>query len=285
MVQFKTSQCILDSQERSGADEYWRLERPSHSTKAEILKGQLREKAYYFKPSATKDRLRNVVVRCELGFLSYDKYPAKELKELCKQRRLELGAVTTKDNLVQILELADDNATFDRFLDLPPELRNRIYTFHFDAFASAEFPTTPPIARVSRQLRQETLVLFYQAFKIRISTCTYATKRLFVSMPIHCLENLRRFEVHGAIVSETALSLVLRKWDVNLGTAGNDAHVSVDLLEWHVNYTVDGIAVKERVEARLKKEFEAIAAREGQKKLRRSDVDMFRRVFEPEDEE
>lgn len=56
--------------------------------------------------------------------------------------------------------------------DLAAELRIMIYTFHLQDLdtQSAELPITPPLTQVSRQLRSESLPLFY-------STCSLSLNR------------------------------------------------------------------------------------------------------------
>ena len=157
MVQFKGRNSEAN---RNG---YWKLERPPlRQTRSKRLIDQLSGRGYRVKSSANKDRLLDLTTRCERGFPSYDKYSAKELKGFCEQRQLQIGATTKKDDFVRILEPADDSATFDRFLDLPAELRNTIYALQFETFGAIERPAEPPITQVSRQLRQESLGLFHR---------------------------------------------------------------------------------------------------------------------------
>ncbi|KAK4539579.1 hypothetical protein LTR36_010515 [Oleoguttula mirabilis] len=73
------------------------------------------------------------------------------------------------------LEIADRQRTFHAFLKLPPELRNLVYEHMFDDIAPlAEGllrPKQPSITRVCRQVRQESLGLFYatQTFVLEIA--------------------------------------------------------------------------------------------------------------------
>lgn len=64
------------------------------------------------------------------------------------------------------LKNADKHPRFSRFLDLAPELRNRIYEFAIEDLnptkQSRVSPMTPAISRVNRQLRMETLPLFFR---------------------------------------------------------------------------------------------------------------------------
>lgn len=88
---------------------------------------------------------------------------------MCHQRVLQLSdRVKKKAEIIALMEVADDDCMFARFLYLPPELRNRIYQLHFETFEALSRPSPPPLSKVSRQLRQETLVLFFQTCTARI---------------------------------------------------------------------------------------------------------------------
>lgn len=106
-----------------------------------------------------------------------------------KDRRLELPNTTPRRlwaTLVARLEEADEDATSERFMDLPPELRERIASYYMADLESPvykedgddsvcmpanddgstkrvlEHPTQPPLTQTCRLLRQETLPLFYK---------------------------------------------------------------------------------------------------------------------------
>ena len=68
--------------------------------------------------------------------------------------------------MVVALKNADKHPRFPRFLDLAPELRNRIYEFAIEDLnptkQSRVSPATPAISRVNRQLRNETLPFFFR---------------------------------------------------------------------------------------------------------------------------
>jgi hypothetical protein len=80
--------------------------------------------------------------------------------------------VAGRQKIVDVLEHADDNATFERFIDLPPELRVRTYTIYFESFgvdARAVLSVPPPPCETSRLLRKESLLLFYQTRRFAIN--------------------------------------------------------------------------------------------------------------------
>jgi hypothetical protein len=110
--------------------------------------------------------------------LNYDDCTVGELIAFTKSRSIvvppQVHGRFTKDSLVTALLEADEGSTFSRLLDLPPEIRNMIYEFYMDSFRAAPYtvyetrvlllPDQPPLGRVSRQLRQEVLPLFYESF-------------------------------------------------------------------------------------------------------------------------
>ncbi|KAF7197818.1 hypothetical protein HII31_00907 [Pseudocercospora fuligena] len=77
-------------------------------------------------------------------------------------------------------EIAAKSKAF-RFMDLPAELRNRIYAFtfqnekNFGEQRSLALLATPAITRVSKQIRQETLPLFFATTSFRLDVCSYFT--------------------------------------------------------------------------------------------------------------
>lgn len=62
--------------------------------------------------------------------------------------------------------------TFPRFLDLPAELRVRIYEYHLEEMMlqTDSIVHQPPICLASRQLRAETLSIFYAESCVKINT-------------------------------------------------------------------------------------------------------------------
>ncbi|KAK6433380.1 hypothetical protein LTR95_010448 [Oleoguttula sp. CCFEE 5521] len=129
----------------------------------------LDEAGYYHPKQPSWTRAFRLIVRCQSGLLSYEKYGVAELRDFAAargiagtgsapQRSLEKRK---KAELVQILEQADEEMTF-RLMDLPPELRNHIYIDYLDTL-----PTMPkrfvqsPLCLASQELRHDTLKVFY----------------------------------------------------------------------------------------------------------------------------
>ncbi|PPJ51341.1 hypothetical protein CBER1_08616 [Cercospora berteroae] len=150
-------------------DKYWRLANYNGSTKV-ALRRQL-EAANYHIPVSRRDRrtLAQQLQRHDRQLLSYFGCSVTELQQYVTARGLQLeqSRRSLVNKLVTALETADANPSFDHFLDLPPELRVLIYGFYMSSFDSTlQSPTQPPLTKVSRLIRQESLPIFY-------NTCTF----------------------------------------------------------------------------------------------------------------
>lgn len=121
--------------------------------------------------------------RQEKELMTYNNCSYEELLKFCVQRHIpvpekkvpipssgssgkpEEETESSKKELMRILMEADENRTFPRFTELPPEMRNLIYEFSYEFFEEDSTPneirTPPPIAQVSRLIRAEALPLFY----------------------------------------------------------------------------------------------------------------------------
>jgi hypothetical protein len=75
-----------------------------------------------------------------------------------------------KTTLVKLLKDADREATFEGFVDLPAELRNKIYRKALVVEGVQSLKRVPAICRVSKQLRNETLPVYFglNTFEITI---------------------------------------------------------------------------------------------------------------------
>jgi hypothetical protein len=94
-----------------------------------------------------------------------------------------------KRDLVKMLMKADDERTFTKLFNLPPELRTTIYSFYICDFGKDTkssglqalwAPAQPPLAKVSRMLRREVLPVFYNQcrFRITLNQTKNASRRL-----------------------------------------------------------------------------------------------------------
>lgn len=144
-------------------DTYWRLE-THDSTSVESLREQL--KSVGWKPEAVfyKFELIEFVHRLERGFLCYESCTTDELVQFARAHRIEIQDPENREreSLVQVLEEADEYASFEKLFDLPAEMRNRIYEAYLAEFPKGlDCPSQPPLTRTSRQVRAEVLPLFY----------------------------------------------------------------------------------------------------------------------------
>jgi hypothetical protein len=150
---------------------YWQTDLPYLTTMDEWRR-YLEARRCYYKPSASLARLKELADRGARGLQSYEAHGYHMLRALAKDRGMgsQVRRRAKKQELIRCLEDADDwnvaskaLPTFHRFFELPPELRNRIYTFYFDSLGKVppRF-VVPPLCRASRQLRLETTQLFFE---------------------------------------------------------------------------------------------------------------------------
>jgi hypothetical protein len=155
----------------AGPNEYWKLDSGARLSVQELV--NLLKTSKFSCKSRHKGRARVCALyfRCQRGLLPYDGLPTSELKLFASQRALPSaqtfgGQKLTTTTLKALLEEADDDATFERLSDLPPELRTAIFAHYFnsldDSLARRRYKYQPPITLVSPQIRQESLPLFYE---------------------------------------------------------------------------------------------------------------------------
>jgi hypothetical protein len=159
----------------AGHSSYWNLKDGELLNKDDLY-NKLYWNNFHVLKSTKADRLRELYVRSQRGMRSYEGVNRKELEHYITQRRIPLPdmVLATMEDLKRQLEQNDDeNNTFHRFLDLPPELRERIYAQYFDTYNEDDNPKCqPPISYASRTVRRESLPLFYECclFSIRAAT-------------------------------------------------------------------------------------------------------------------
>ena len=86
--------------------------------------------------------------------------------------------------LLPKLEKMDDVRDFPRFMELPAELRTRVYELYVAAFPNTlRLPTKPPLSRTSRFVRQEVLPVLYEnaEFQIDIKQHSHAPRQFLES--------------------------------------------------------------------------------------------------------
>ena len=155
--------------------DYWKL--PSYrGYSVKEMRELLNQRQYYAGSAKDKGKLSECLRRSDLGLISYVNLSNKDLRQLIEDRDIDTSDVLDgirmgrRQDLVSLLESADDRPRFRKFLRLPPELRNRIYDFYFAEFEDKPIyaPTQPPLTTSCRTIRSETLQMFYSKCKFAV---------------------------------------------------------------------------------------------------------------------
>ncbi|GIZ43349.1 hypothetical protein CKM354_000658100 [Cercospora kikuchii] len=148
-------------------DNFWKLVRREDLLRPDIMT-LLRAARLPVKFSATKEELLQQHICWQRRQLDYGRCTVAELRTFSVQRGIVDSRVARKlrsKELVSKLHEADDGETFNRFLDLPAELRLYIYELYFESFETQERPLPAPypipLAHVSSLLRKEVLPVYY----------------------------------------------------------------------------------------------------------------------------
>ena len=95
------------------------------------------------------------------AIVEIDSCSQHELTRFAKDRRIDLNGAKSKKTIIIALSQADDVRMFKNFMELPPELRNRVYDWYLAPFPrKLTLPSVPPLARASKQLKSEVQPLF-----------------------------------------------------------------------------------------------------------------------------
>lgn len=282
-----------------------RLQRGSRSyTFPEALR-YLDDAGFYLPKNSSWTRTKDLLIRCQSGRLSYEKYGVAELRGFLAARQAGTtdreGQVlirkAKKEEIVRRLEVADDTATF-RLMDLPPEMRTLIHTMYLDSFPvlPARF-VQPPVCLASRCLRQDSLKLFYSRCTFHL---TFFVERTYCrgspignfsvrfdsttldNVPPEHLAYMSRFEVH-LLPRTQALKGRTKSvgfWRIEIGDEEGCVE-SVEPMRWQRSVctiprfvtltTLDDLFV-----AMLKKWVNDVSKREGSRKLRIADIESLR---------
>lgn len=155
-------------------DQYWQTADIWQSETVERMTSELRKAGYTIPRSYRKLKITALFKRKQLDHFCYENCSVKELKKFAIDRQLLPSGVKrpSKFKLAKVLLAGDAEPTFNRFLDLPPELRTWIYYRYMDDFMALDTdarmqieplqdPSQPPLARLSTVLRAEVLPIFY----------------------------------------------------------------------------------------------------------------------------
>lgn len=167
--------------ERIGDGDYWRLREEYQSNKTELFErakalGCTRTIDYW-----TRAKLACWLRRRERRLPNYDQCSDAEFCTFVRQRGLSIVSPVAEERrfesqewslrigALEALEEADDKSTFRHFLDLPPELRKRVYELYDEEFPHLlTAPSKPPLARTCHLMRQEVLPIFYANHRIEL---------------------------------------------------------------------------------------------------------------------
>jgi hypothetical protein len=282
----KTVQYRREEAHRQFRNDYWKLGSGNKIRKKNELLGLLKQISTSVN-GKNMTRLRELYVRQQPGLLSYEGLGARELRSFVTQRGLSLQT-NPKPSLAILkthLEQADDDASFDRFSDLPPELRQQIFMQYFDSFDEPPCNTSdsepggqPPITRVSRQTRLEALPMFYSRFSFTFCTtwCYTASicvnKRFIRNTAAQNFARIRFLKLSGYIYQDHATHLTM---SISISLEDDECSTKISDVICHLGREHSQTVVN-RVRSLLMLEshtfIRSIAAREGWQKLQKDDI-------------
>lgn len=272
--------------------DYWKLRDYSWLSQS-FLKKHLDERGYAHTPSAGKARLLHLASRQQRGLLAYDGCNIQELITFSLQRRLDTSDLPrnpTKLQLRRVLEQADEEDTFDRFTDLPAELRHYIYTLHFQPFPIMYGPEQPPIARTSTLIRKEALSTLYKTCTFMLDAVTDGTiaycgsswgrpdrskDLLFKAIDATQLGLIRRVMVEGEILLDNLLQSGY--WLVDCGN--NIKQVTVSFKGAKTGGPIP-VAKAEEITDKLMRRLKAVEERPGGRAFEMKDLRGIQEVFD-----
>ncbi|KAK3647828.1 hypothetical protein LTR56_007802 [Elasticomyces elasticus] len=92
------------------------------------IEDRLRARGIRFSRWASQARLYTLLKLAE-KFLPYTNYKTIELRDFCRERGVAIPPKALKKDLIAVLEGADANPSFGRFMELPAELRLEVLEF------------------------------------------------------------------------------------------------------------------------------------------------------------
>ena len=264
---------------------YWLLPSPDPHVKNAALRSELQGIGYKPKKSASRADLVALLKHAHLGHICYDNCAFDELKRFALDRGLvSKKAGPASARLVSLLLKADMNPTFNRFSDLPPELRVRIYNLYMADFSISSFqhPVDPPLTRTNRLIRSESLPIFYQrcTFRLAISGQARYTLRVIPSsrkflrtLSALKLRHIRHLEIFLSIIFDLDLTeadeLTRARISFSPAMESYDLSFSQSVARpWRPGLGAENPAV----EAKLRGVFDGVVSRGGADKLQARDL-------------
>jgi hypothetical protein len=203
MVQFKPEVGFAEEDTcKHRSNTYWMLGSLLRRC-ADEMRQELERRGYPCREYDSKAVLADSLGRLERGLLCYNRCNASELRLFCESRGISTRAATVS-RLTRILEDADDEVSFPRFFELPPEIRVVIYEYHFNGYETMTHKHhQPPLTLACNQLRLEALPVFYKCvtfewcFFFDLSKNFYFTNAScnLVMMPDASLAQIKNFSV------------------------------------------------------------------------------------------
>lgn len=264
---------ILSLSERP--DLYWKLDSGKQDDVKALLRA-LKSANFPHNSNTSQARLQELYIHCQRGLKSYETMKLPELQLCAAQRGLPVAVDQggMPWSLKTQLEQADEEVSFNSFLDLLTELRLKIYTLYFKSFIGtrAYIESQPPITGVSKAIRHESLSAFYGCcnFRLDINDVTI-TRGLLICSP----------ETDRFLERTTADHFgLIRVIDVHFHYGTSETRLHIDLCnkitpvkavhQRHCTYPSRSLS--EQTLSDLRGLVLDIAAREGDAKLRKDDL-------------
>lgn len=275
---------------------YWKLSYPKIDRDTMLQRIQ---EAGYDNPlgNARKEKLVPFMQRIDRCLPCYHICANDELERFCRDRRICIFPQAKKQTgkkkrqaMIDVLFEADKGLSFNRFLDLPPELRNEVYELSMTSYPEElNTPTHPPLARTCKLVRNEVLPMFYHShrfqliysrphsapfdtpFGAHVETCAFLH-----AVPPECVGAIEKLKLMFYTEDKKCLTdSILCRVDVE---GAGDVKITVTHLEFDSQERRE--ALEEVVNANLSVEVRKVAAREGKKKLRLTDLHVMHRAVQ-----
>lgn len=281
--------------DQAGPGNYWKLDSAYRCQKRGLRK-RLEESGHSAITSGcgTTARLRLLYIRRQRGLLSFEGLPLHELRHYANLRGILVDPDATATIVKAQLEKADNEATFNSFTELPPEIRQIIFQYYYESLPShrcAPRKYQPPITMASRMIREESLPLFYDycghlkifsdgpvAVPYKLSPSTSAA-RVLQSTPTHLLGRIKSLRLNFFNLG-CNVPIDLRNCDEPIGNVIINRE-GYSNRSWNATGATE--ARRQHVISALRTLAASIAARPGPLKFRTSDIDdmgeMLRRIF------
>ena len=155
---------------RNELDHYWKLKTYTIIRRSSVH-GLVVELGYdNVNSTRPQAELINILDRHERGQVVYDQFPDQKLVDLAdgtgyeeKVKRNWSLPYAKRLRLIEALQKADTRgSSFERFLELPAELRAKVYECYVLSLPQTlRTPLSPPFSRVCSLIRRELLPIFY----------------------------------------------------------------------------------------------------------------------------